>query len=215
MQGLEPIVREMMGRFNARAARTQADWRETFERHRAHRASHRGRRRPMRPRRPCRRISRPPTRPSQRSSAWRQAATRSAHRRRKIRMSCASTVDPSGRLPPATVPLVPALAHGPSRRRCRSSPIACTRRSPPARRAATPPPPGRATGEQRRWNGRPSTPARCRSGCSARRRSRETSVDVGFVLNTQAVPRTAALFEPLDAFWRAIRSRMSPTCSPG
>lgn len=28
----------------------------------------------------------------------------------------------------------------------------------------------------------------------------ETSVDVGFVLNTQAVPRTADLFEPLDAF---------------
>lgn len=28
----------------------------------------------------------------------------------------------------------------------------------------------------------------------------ETSVDVGFVLNTQAVPRTAELFEPLDAY---------------
>jgi multiple sugar transport system substrate-binding protein len=28
----------------------------------------------------------------------------------------------------------------------------------------------------------------------------ETSVDVGFILNTQAVPRTAELFEPLDAF---------------
>jgi multiple sugar transport system substrate-binding protein len=28
----------------------------------------------------------------------------------------------------------------------------------------------------------------------------ETSIDVGFVLNTQAVPRTAELFEPLDAY---------------
>lgn len=34
LQGLEPIVREMMGRFNARERRTAADWRETFERHR-------------------------------------------------------------------------------------------------------------------------------------------------------------------------------------
>lgn len=30
----------------------------------------------------------------------------------------------------------------------------------------------------------------------------ETSVDVGFVLNTQATPRAASLFEPLDAFMR-------------
>jgi multiple sugar transport system substrate-binding protein len=29
---------------------------------------------------------------------------------------------------------------------------------------------------------------------------RETSVDVGFILNTQAVPRVAELFEPLDAY---------------
>ncbi|WP_342364248.1 ABC transporter substrate-binding protein [Terrarubrum flagellatum] len=28
----------------------------------------------------------------------------------------------------------------------------------------------------------------------------ETLIDVGFILNTQAVPKTAALFEPLDAF---------------
>src|SRR5215510_8954151 len=28
----------------------------------------------------------------------------------------------------------------------------------------------------------------------------ETAVDVGFILNTQAVPRTAELFEPLDAY---------------
>ena len=34
LQGLEPIVREMMGRFNARGRRTAKDWRETFERHR-------------------------------------------------------------------------------------------------------------------------------------------------------------------------------------
>jgi GntR family transcriptional repressor for pyruvate dehydrogenase complex len=34
MQGLEPLVREMMLRFNARASRTRADWRRTFERHR-------------------------------------------------------------------------------------------------------------------------------------------------------------------------------------
>jgi GntR family transcriptional regulator, transcriptional repressor for pyruvate dehydrogenase complex len=34
MQGLEPLVREMMGRFNARASRTSADWRTTFDRHR-------------------------------------------------------------------------------------------------------------------------------------------------------------------------------------
>jgi GntR family transcriptional repressor for pyruvate dehydrogenase complex len=33
MKGLEPVVREMMVRFNDRAARTRADWRETFERH--------------------------------------------------------------------------------------------------------------------------------------------------------------------------------------
>ena len=33
LQGLEPVVREMMGRFNDRAARTQADWAETLRRH--------------------------------------------------------------------------------------------------------------------------------------------------------------------------------------
>ena len=33
MKGLEPVVREMMGRFNDRAARTKADWRETHRRH--------------------------------------------------------------------------------------------------------------------------------------------------------------------------------------
>jgi GntR family transcriptional repressor for pyruvate dehydrogenase complex len=33
MQGLEPVVREMMVRFNDRAARQQADWRETYKRH--------------------------------------------------------------------------------------------------------------------------------------------------------------------------------------
>jgi GntR family transcriptional repressor for pyruvate dehydrogenase complex len=33
MKGLEPVVREMMARFNDRAARTKADWRETYERH--------------------------------------------------------------------------------------------------------------------------------------------------------------------------------------
>jgi GntR family transcriptional repressor for pyruvate dehydrogenase complex len=33
MKGLEPVVREMMGRFNDRAARTRADWRETYRRH--------------------------------------------------------------------------------------------------------------------------------------------------------------------------------------
>jgi GntR family transcriptional regulator, transcriptional repressor for pyruvate dehydrogenase complex len=33
LKGLEPVVREMMGRFNARAARTKADWRETYRRH--------------------------------------------------------------------------------------------------------------------------------------------------------------------------------------
>jgi GntR family transcriptional regulator, transcriptional repressor for pyruvate dehydrogenase complex len=33
MKGLEPVVREMMGRFNDRAARTKADWRETYQRH--------------------------------------------------------------------------------------------------------------------------------------------------------------------------------------
>jgi len=33
MKGLEPVVREMMGRFNDRAARTNADWRETYQRH--------------------------------------------------------------------------------------------------------------------------------------------------------------------------------------
>jgi multiple sugar transport system substrate-binding protein len=31
----------------------------------------------------------------------------------------------------------------------------------------------------------------------------ETSVDIGFLLNTQAVPRTASLFEPLEALMRA------------
>lgn len=35
MQGLEPLVREMMGRFNARGARTAQDWRRTYERHAA------------------------------------------------------------------------------------------------------------------------------------------------------------------------------------
>jgi GntR family transcriptional regulator, transcriptional repressor for pyruvate dehydrogenase complex len=33
MKGLEPVVREMMVRFNDRAARTRADWRVTYERH--------------------------------------------------------------------------------------------------------------------------------------------------------------------------------------
>jgi GntR family transcriptional repressor for pyruvate dehydrogenase complex len=33
MQGLEPVIREMMVRFNDRAARKAADWRETFRRH--------------------------------------------------------------------------------------------------------------------------------------------------------------------------------------
>jgi GntR family transcriptional repressor for pyruvate dehydrogenase complex len=33
MQGLEPVVREMMRRFNQRAARTPQDWRLTLERH--------------------------------------------------------------------------------------------------------------------------------------------------------------------------------------
>jgi GntR family transcriptional repressor for pyruvate dehydrogenase complex len=33
MKGLEPVVREMMVRFNDRAARTRADWRETYQRH--------------------------------------------------------------------------------------------------------------------------------------------------------------------------------------
>lgn len=33
MQGLEPVVREMMVRFNDRAARQHADWRETYKRH--------------------------------------------------------------------------------------------------------------------------------------------------------------------------------------
>jgi GntR family transcriptional repressor for pyruvate dehydrogenase complex len=33
MKGLEPVVREMMVRFNDRAARTRADWRDTYERH--------------------------------------------------------------------------------------------------------------------------------------------------------------------------------------
>lgn len=33
MQGLEPVVREMMVRFNDRAARKNTDWRQTYERH--------------------------------------------------------------------------------------------------------------------------------------------------------------------------------------
>jgi GntR family transcriptional repressor for pyruvate dehydrogenase complex len=33
MKGLEPVVREMMVRFNDRAARQQTDWRETLKRH--------------------------------------------------------------------------------------------------------------------------------------------------------------------------------------
>jgi GntR family transcriptional regulator, transcriptional repressor for pyruvate dehydrogenase complex len=33
MEGLEPVVREMMVRFNDRAARKRADWRETYDRH--------------------------------------------------------------------------------------------------------------------------------------------------------------------------------------
>ena len=33
MQGLEPVIREMMVRFNDRAARKQTDWRETYKRH--------------------------------------------------------------------------------------------------------------------------------------------------------------------------------------
>jgi GntR family transcriptional regulator, transcriptional repressor for pyruvate dehydrogenase complex len=33
MEGLEPVVREMMIRFNDRAARKRADWRETYNRH--------------------------------------------------------------------------------------------------------------------------------------------------------------------------------------
>ena len=69
MQGLEPVVREMMGRFNDRAARTTADWRETYERHVRIAdaiaagdadAAERG---------DARRISRRPTRRSRRSSA--------------------------------------------------------------------------------------------------------------------------------------------------
>lgn len=33
LKGLEPVVREMMGRFNARTARSMDDWRVTFARH--------------------------------------------------------------------------------------------------------------------------------------------------------------------------------------
>jgi len=33
IEALEPVIRDMMGRFNARAARGPADWRATFERH--------------------------------------------------------------------------------------------------------------------------------------------------------------------------------------
>lgn len=33
MQGLEPVVREMMVRFNDRAARNNTDWRHTYQRH--------------------------------------------------------------------------------------------------------------------------------------------------------------------------------------
>lgn len=42
----------------------------------------------------------------------------------------------------------------------------------------------------------------------------ETSVDVGFVVNTQVVPRAASLFEPLDDYLKKDRSRTSPTSSP-
>ena len=44
----------------------------------------------------------------------------------------------------------------------------------------------------------------------------ETTIDVGFVLNTQAVPRTAALFEPLDPYHGpGSRSRRRTMCFPG
>ena len=35
----------------------------------------------------------------------------------------------------------------------------------------------------------------------------ETAVDVGFLLNTQAVPRVAELFEPLDAYMQKRSDR--------
>ncbi len=43
----------------------------------------------------------------------------------------------------------------------------------------------------------------------------ETSVDIGFLLNTQAVPRTANLFEPLEAFMRAEPVEDQPDIFPG
>jgi len=43
----------------------------------------------------------------------------------------------------------------------------------------------------------------------------ETTVDVGFVLNTQAVPRTAALFEPLDAYLKRDPVDDLPDVFPG
>ncbi len=43
----------------------------------------------------------------------------------------------------------------------------------------------------------------------------ETSVDIGFVLNTQAVPRTANLFEPLEALMRAEPVEDLPDIFPG
>lgn len=43
----------------------------------------------------------------------------------------------------------------------------------------------------------------------------ETSVDVGFILNTQAVPRTAELFEPLDAYLARDPVEDLPDVFPG
>ena len=43
----------------------------------------------------------------------------------------------------------------------------------------------------------------------------ETSVDVGFILNTQAVPRTAELFEPLDSFLARDPVEDLPDVFPG
>ncbi len=42
----------------------------------------------------------------------------------------------------------------------------------------------------------------------------ETTVDVGFILNTQAVPRTAELFEPLDAYLASDPIEDLPTSFP-
>ena len=43
----------------------------------------------------------------------------------------------------------------------------------------------------------------------------ETAVDVGFILNTQAVPRTAELFEPLDAYLARDPIEDVPDIFPG